>query len=88
MLIYKKTKNNKINKIAMGTCKKTNPFRGVVTVSDKGQIVIPAAMMRELDIKKGSQLFIVKRDDDLGFIAIKSESFSETLKKIINNNPI
>lgn len=72
----------------MGICKKTNPFRGVVTVSDKGQIVIPASLMRELDISKGSQIFILKRDDDLGFIALKSESISETFRKLIDNNPI
>ena len=72
----------------MDICKKTNPFRGVVTVSDKGQIVIPASLMRELDISKGSQIFILKRDDDLGFIALKSESISETFRKLIDNNPI
>jgi AbrB family looped-hinge helix DNA binding protein len=72
----------------MGQCKKQNPFRGTVTVSDKGQIVIPASLMRELNIEKGNQLIIVKRDDNLGFVAIKSEAISETLNKMVNNNPI
>ncbi|OHD57641.1 MAG: hypothetical protein A2Y33_06285 [Spirochaetes bacterium GWF1_51_8] len=72
----------------MGTCNKNNPFRGVVTVSDKGQIVVPAGLMRELGIEKGSQLIIMKRDDNMGFTAIKSEAIQETLKKLVDNNPI
>jgi len=72
----------------LGICKKTNPFRSVVTVSDKGQMVIPASLMRELDISKGCQLLILKRDDDLGFIALKSESISETLIKLASSNPM
>jgi AbrB family looped-hinge helix DNA binding protein len=72
----------------VGTCKKLNPFRGTVTVSDKGQIVIPAALMLELDIEKGAQLFILKRDDDLGFIALKSTAIADAFSKLINNNPV
>ena len=68
--------------------KKLNPFRSVVTVSDRGQIVIPASLMRELDIVKGSQMIIMKRDDDLGFIALKSDAISDTLLKLAQNNPI
>ena len=72
----------------MQTCKKTNPFRGVVRVSDKGQIVVPAALMRELNIERGTQLIILKRDDDQGFVALKADAISETLKKLSNDNPI
>ena len=71
-----------------GICRKQNPFRGVVTVSDKGQIVIPATLMRELNIERGSQLFIIKRDDDLGFVALKSDAITNTLNRLINNNPV
>ena len=68
--------------------KKSNPFRSVVTVSDRGQIVIPASLMRELNIIKGSQMIIMKRDDDLGFIALKSDAISDTLLKLSQNNPV
>jgi AbrB family looped-hinge helix DNA binding protein len=74
--------------VVLGTCKKLNPFRGTVTVSDKGQVVIPAALMRELGIEKGSQLFILKRDDNQGFIALKSTAIADAFSKLVNNNPI
>ena len=72
----------------MADSKKLNPFRSVVTVSDRGQIVIPVSLMRELNIIKGSQLIIMKRDDDLGFIALKSDAISDALLKLAQNNPI
>ncbi len=72
----------------MGVCGRKNPFRGTVTVSDKGQIVIPVALMREIEIEKGAQLFIIKREDNLGFVAIKSEAVSDVISKLVNDNPI
>ena len=69
----------------MGVCKRDNPFRGMVTVSDKGQIVIPIALVRELGIERGSQLIILKRDDGLGFVALKSTAISDTLAKLANS---
>jgi AbrB family looped-hinge helix DNA binding protein len=71
----------------VGQCKRSNPFRGYVKVSDKGQIVIPADLLRELNIKKGDQLFIAKRDDDVGFIALKSDAFANMMSKILASNP-
>jgi AbrB family looped-hinge helix DNA binding protein len=72
----------------LGQCKRSNPFRGYVKVSDKGQIVIPADLLRELKIQKGDQLFIAKRDDGLGFIALKSDAFANMMNKLIAKNPI
>lgn len=72
----------------MGKCKKLNPFRGAVTVSDKGQIVIPAQLLRELNIKKGNRLFVLKRSDDLGFVVLKSDAISDMLDELVNNNPL
>jgi AbrB family looped-hinge helix DNA binding protein len=74
--------------MSLENTKKPNPFRSVVTVSDRGQIVIPASLMRELNIVKGSQMIIMKRDDDLGFIALKSDAISDTLLKLSRNNPV
>ncbi len=72
----------------MGICSRKNPFRGTVTVSDKGQIVIPVALMREIEIEKGTQLFIIKREDNLGFVALKSEAVAEYIQKLVSDNPI
>jgi AbrB family looped-hinge helix DNA binding protein len=69
----------------LGVCARDNPFRGVVTVSDKGQIVIPIALVRELGIERGSQLIILKRDDGLGFVALKSTAIADTLSKLANS---
>ena len=51
-------------------------------MSDKGQIVIPIALVRELGIERGSQLIILKREDDLGFVALKSDAIADTLSKL------
>lgn len=40
---------------------------GLSTVSDKGQIAIPVVIRRELDLKKGDKLLIIKRSDNAGF---------------------
>ena len=48
-------------------CKHSNPFRGVITVSDKGQIVIPADLRRELEIERGDRLIVLRRKNGKGF---------------------
>ena len=55
----------------------------MVTVSDKGQIVVPAGLMREIGIEKGDHLFIIKREDGLGFTALKEAVLTDTLKELI-----
>ena len=65
-------------------CEKTNPLQSMVTISCRGQIVVPASIMRELGLKAGDQLFIVKREDNLGFTALTGEAISKSLKKIID----
>ena len=74
--------------MTLGSSKQQNPFRGVVTVSDRGQIVIPASLMKEIDIVKGRQLIILKRDDGQGFIALKSDAISDALLKLAQDNSI
>ena len=57
---------------------------GVVTVGDKGQIVIPAKARKVFDIKAGDQL-VVLGDDAQGMAIIKAQGFlamAETIKYI------
>jgi AbrB family looped-hinge helix DNA binding protein len=57
-------------------------FYGVVTVSDKGQIAIPIDVRRELDIKTGDRLIIIKRKDNAGIILLKTEKMDRIIEKI------
>ena len=43
----------------------------VVTVSEKGQIAIPVDARRDLDIKTGDKLLVLKRKDEAGLTLIK-----------------
>ena len=47
---------------------------GLVTVGDKGQIVIPAKARKLFDISPGDQL-VVLGDEGQGIALVKSESF-------------
>ena len=66
----------------MAICKKTNPFRGVITVSDKGQIVIPQDLREELSIERGDKLIVLRRKDGKGFTVLKEEILSETFSDL------
>lgn len=66
----------------MAICRKTNPFRGVITVSDKGQIVIPQDLRGELSIKRGDKLIVLRRKDGKGFTVLKEDILSETFSDL------
>lgn len=68
-----------------GICKKTNPFRGIITVSEKGQVAIPADLREELGIKRGCQLIVLKREDGKGFTCLKEEVVQKTFQKLSKN---
>jgi AbrB family looped-hinge helix DNA binding protein len=57
-------------------------FYGVVTVSDKGQIAIPIDVRRELEIKTGDRLVVIKRRDNAGIILLKTEKMDTLIEKI------
>ena len=62
---------------------------GVVTVGDKGQIVIPAKARKTFDITPGDQL-VVLGDEAQGLAVIKAESFlsiAEEVKKLQKATP-
>jgi AbrB family looped-hinge helix DNA binding protein len=68
-----------------GRCMREAIVYGLSTVSDKGQIAIPAVIRRELDLKKGDKLLIIKRSDNAGFSFIRLEMMDNLMDKIRNN---
>ena len=66
----------------MAICKRTNPFRGVITVSDKGQIVIPQDLRDELSIGRGDKLIVLRRKDGRGFTVLKEDVLEESFKDL------
>lgn len=65
-----------------GSCRKQRLVYGVVTVSGKGQIAIPVPLRNDLDIKQGDQLFLLKRKDEAGFVAVKLEEIDSLMQRI------
>jgi AbrB family looped-hinge helix DNA binding protein len=55
---------------------------GVVTVSDKGQIAIPVDLRKDLNIKQGDKLFVLKRRDEAGFGLIRLDRIDELMYKL------
>jgi len=68
-----------------GRCMKNAMVYGLSTVSDKGQIAIPIVIRRELDLKKGDKLLIIKRSDNAGFSFIKLDMMDKLMDKIRND---
>ena len=65
-----------------GQCKKQRLVYGVVTVSGKGQIAIPVPLRKDLGIKQGDQLFLIKRKDEAGFVAVKLDEIDGLMHQI------
>jgi AbrB family looped-hinge helix DNA binding protein len=55
---------------------------GLSTVSDKGQIAIPVNVRRELNLKKGDKLLIIKRSDNGGFSLIRMDVMNKLMDRI------
>lgn len=53
---------------------------GMVTVGERGQIVIPAEARRELGIKPGDKLVVVRHPLHAGFVAFKMQAMREFLE--------
>ena len=62
-----------------GFCSKQRIVYGVITVSEKGQIVIPVDARRDLDIKAGDKLIVLKRKDESGLTLIKLDKMDELM---------
>jgi AbrB family looped-hinge helix DNA binding protein len=65
-----------------GICKRTSLFKGIVTVSEKGQLSIPMELRRDLKIQKGDRLIMLKRKDSSGFNCLKENVIQKTLEKL------
>jgi len=62
-----------------GICSKQRIVYGVVTVSEKGQIAIPVDARRDLNIKAGDKLIVLKRKDEAGLTLIKLDKMDELM---------
>ena len=60
-------------------CSKQRIVYGIVTVSEKGQIAIPVDARRDLDIKTGDKLIVLKRKDEAGLILIKLDEIDKLM---------
>ena len=60
-------------------CSKQRIVYGIVTVSEKGQIAIPVDARRDLDIKTGDKLIVLKRKDETGLILIKLDEVDKLM---------
>lgn len=61
-------------------CKLEEATYGMVTVGERGQMVIPADARRELGIEPGDKLIIMRHPMYAGFIAFKMQSVREFLE--------
>lgn len=61
-------------------CRLEEATYGMVTVGERGQIVIPAEARRELGIEPGDKLVVMRHPMYAGFIAFKMQSVREFLE--------
>lgn len=69
--------------MGMGVPPKGKHLFGIVTVGDKGQIVIPAKARKIFDISPGDQLLVLG-DESQGVALVKTDSFlkiADTIRK-------
>lgn len=65
-----------------GQCMKDVIVYGVATLSEKGQIAIPVQVRKELDLKKGDRLLIIKRKDNAGFTFVDLRMMDRLMDRI------
>lgn len=56
---------------------------GVVTVNDKGQVVIPAGVRTETDIQPGDKLLVMMHPSHAGFLLIKPDGLETYANKML-----
>ena len=74
---------SKGDNLGMGVPPKGKHIFGMVTVGDKGQVVIPAQARKIFDIKPGNNL-IVLGDEGQGIALLKEDGFLDLLNMIKN----
>jgi len=65
-----------------GICKRRKKFFGLITVTNRGQIAIPVELRRELKIKTGDKLIVLKRNDNQGINLLKADAIDSFLEKL------
>lgn len=60
----------------------SSPFYGWTKVSSRGQVFISKNAMRDLNIKPGDILMVVRRKDAKGVTMVKVEAMDQVLKMI------
>lgn len=61
-------------------CRLEDATYGMVTVGERGQIVIPAEARRELGIEPGDKLIIMRHPMYAGFLVFKMQAVREFLE--------
>ncbi|MCS6950140.1 MAG: AbrB/MazE/SpoVT family DNA-binding domain-containing protein [Armatimonadota bacterium] len=61
-------------------CRIEDATYGMVTVGERGQIVIPAEARRELGIEPGDKLIIMRHPLYSGFVAFKMQAVREFIE--------
>jgi AbrB family looped-hinge helix DNA binding protein len=62
---------------------KGKKFYGAVTVSERGQIVIPAEARRDFDIEVGDKLLVLA-DLEKGIVLAKASALIGTMTEVLN----
>jgi len=65
-----------------GICNKKKKFYGLITVSEKGQVAIPAEIRQELGINTKDKLLVIKREDCKGINLIKAEQIDNFINQL------
>jgi len=59
-------------------------FLGVVTVGERGQVVIPAEARREFDIHAGDKLLVVRHPYKAGVMLFKADVLETMMREIMD----
>ena len=65
-----------------GFCNFNRVVYGLTTVSERGQVVIPANIRKDLDIKTSDKLMVLKREDNAGLTLLKLDKMDQLMFKI------
>ena len=60
-------------------------FYGLVTVGERGQVVIPVELRKELEIQAGDKLLILKHPSGEGIMLIPAEAMREFMSAMLAN---
>lgn len=65
-----------------GICNYNRAVYGMTRVSERGQVVIPANIRKDLDIETGDTFIVLKRKDSAGLTLIKTDKMDNLMFKI------